>query len=308
VTAGSTTVNLPLPNPPTGSVQATITWKGALQSGALVTLTGGPYSVNVPITTTATGVVTFTNVPAGSGYTVTASKNNQSKSAAATVTASTTTPVAIALPMGTINVTVTWVGLPVGLLPAPGNVTITGGPLAGTYTGTTNALGVASIAVPSTDATYPYTIKAQKTGSTLVTAGAQVTSLADAGVAASSVALTPTKVFTVTIQRGAVTANGKNLTGLTVSVTGGPNGAVGGATAYQYTSVATNASSVVTTTITVPAVTSGTTPTYTVKVWGCSLSGGTNLVGSTAAQSSATATTAVTVNLNATTGCPSPTP
>ena len=172
----------------------------------------------------------------------------------------------------------------------------------------TSTLGL----VPSTNATYPYTITASKTGSNTVAAVAQVTSLADAGVAASSVALTPTKVFTVTVQRGGVTANGANLTGLTVSVTGGPNGNAGLATVYQYTPVATNGSSIVTTIITVPAVVSGTTPNYTVKVWGCGLSGTTNKIGSKNAQSAATGTTAVTVNLNSVTPsspCPStPTP
>ena len=314
VTTGSTTtVNLALPNPPMGSVQATVTWLAALQSGALVTLTGGPYSVNVSITTTGTGIVTFTNVPAGTGYTVTAAKNGQSRTAAANVTAGSTTNVAIAMPTGKIDTTVTWVGLPVGLLPVPGTVTITGGPLSGTYTGSTDALGVASITVPATTAAYPYTVSARKFSgvtwtSNTVNAASQVTSVLDGGTSTSAVALTPTKVFTITIQRGGVTANGANLTGLTVSVTGGPNGNLGAATTYKYTPVATNGSSLVTTTITVPAVVSGTTPNYTVKVWGCSLSGGTNLVGSKTAQSSATGTTAVIVNLNATTGCPSPTP
>ena len=93
-----------------------------------------------------------------------------------------------------------------------------------------------------------------------------------------------------------------------MSVTGGPNGTLGGATAYQFTPVSTNASSVVTTTITVPAVVSGTTPTYTVKVWGCGLSGTTNKIGSTTRRTPATGTTAVTVNLNSVTPsspCPS---
>ncbi len=61
---------------PTLSLVATITWAGANVSGATVTLSGGPLSLSpMSATTSGSGQVTFTNVPAGSGYTLTASKN-----------------------------------------------------------------------------------------------------------------------------------------------------------------------------------------------------------------------------------------
>ncbi len=109
VTAGSTTsVTVTLPPPPTGSILVTVIWAGNTVTNCsnCVTLTGGPYAISATGSTNASGQVTFTSVPVGSGYTVTATKNTFTGSNTAIVTASTTTPVTVNLPTGTITVTV----------------------------------------------------------------------------------------------------------------------------------------------------------------------------------------------------------
>jgi type II secretory pathway pseudopilin PulG len=97
-TGATTTSNLALPNPPTGTLVVNVTQSGSPASAATVTLTGGPYSVSSSGTTNALGQVTFTGVPSGSGYTVAASKSSQSASESASVTTGSTTTVGITLP------------------------------------------------------------------------------------------------------------------------------------------------------------------------------------------------------------------
>ncbi|MFN8188488.1 MAG: carboxypeptidase-like regulatory domain-containing protein [Gaiellales bacterium] len=67
----STSVALALP---TGSLTVTVRRSGSNQSGATVTLSGGPMGLTLSGTTSGTGRVTFNNVPVGSGYTVKAYK------------------------------------------------------------------------------------------------------------------------------------------------------------------------------------------------------------------------------------------
>jgi hypothetical protein len=59
---------------------------GGTVSGATVNLTGGPMGVNASLTTNASGQVTFTNVPVGSGYTIKAWRCAQSGSKSRTLT------------------------------------------------------------------------------------------------------------------------------------------------------------------------------------------------------------------------------
>jgi len=287
VTAGSTTTaNVALPNPPAGSVQATVQWLGSNVTGATVFLTGGPYGINVSGTTTGTGVVTFTSVPAGSGYTLYATKNGQqSPNYSPTVTVSTTTPVTVAMPTATLTVTTTWASVGAG----SASVSVSGGPNGGTYSGTANASGVATVTVPTTT-TNNYTVSSSKAGGT----GSSTVTTVPAGGAATTVTLTPTKVIAVTIKRANVNAPS---TGISLSVTGGPNGTVGAAPAYTVSGT-TNGSAVIN--ITVPTGAG----TYTIKanLSTCGASG-SNRSGSVALISAAAATLTATVNMT-TTACP----
>jgi hypothetical protein len=130
VTSGGTT-SVPLTFP-TGTVTATVTWANVAIANVTVSLTnssnGFTFSSQL---TNSSGQVTWTNVPAGSGYTVAASN----LTASATVTSGTTTSVSINLPNETLTVNVQDAnGNPVG----GATVTVTGGPQSGfTRTATT---------------------------------------------------------------------------------------------------------------------------------------------------------------------------
>ena len=88
---------------PAGSLAVLVRWAGVNVNGATVTVTGGPNSVNLTLTTGASGHVTFANLTPGSGYTVTATKSGQSASATATVTAGSTTNLTLNLPTATAH-------------------------------------------------------------------------------------------------------------------------------------------------------------------------------------------------------------
>ena len=240
VSAGSTTnVSLALP---TGTVSATVTWAGTNTSGATVTLTGGPQSVNVSGTTNGSGVVTFTNVPAGSGYTVTATKSGQSASASASVTGGSTTNVSVALPTGSILATVTWGGTNVN----GATVTLTGGPQSVNVSGTTNSSG--QVTFTNVPAGSGYSLAATKSGQS----GSNTASVT--GGSTTNVTITlPTGSLTVTAVRSGVNQNAA-----TVTVTGGPQSVSLSGT--------TNSSGVVTFT-NVPVGSP-----YTVKAYKCSVS------------------------------------
>lgn len=149
----TTSVSLALP---TGTVIATVTWAGLAVSGATVTLTGGPMGTSVSGTTGASGVLTFANVPAGTGYTVAATRSGQSASASTSVAAYGTSNVSLALPTGSLTVRVRR-----GSSNQSGaTVKVTGGPMGITLTGTTVSGGL----VTFTDVPVgsPYTVKAWK--------------------------------------------------------------------------------------------------------------------------------------------------
>jgi hypothetical protein len=120
---------------PAGSVVVTVTWGGVPAPGATVTLSGGPYGLTpVTGTTNALGVVTFTNVPSGAGYTVQATKSGQSATPQ-TISVATGVPtnVAMALPTGTLIVRVQRNGsnfqnATIRVQLGPNNVNLVGGP------------------------------------------------------------------------------------------------------------------------------------------------------------------------------------
>ena len=184
--------------------------------------------------------------------------------------------------------------LPTSMRAAGATVTVAGGPDNRTYTATTNASGVASLAVPPTTAANPYTVQAVKGASNTVSA-ANVTSLASGATATRGMALTPVKTLTLRIRRGpGSTPTDIPDTLVTVSLTGPPNGAAGSLPAYQYVGT-TNASSQVV--LSVPTRTGSTSSTYSVKVF----------EGSTCSGSVANRRRSMTLNVTAGTGSQSAT-
>ncbi len=104
VASTTTTTIVPLPI----TLVATVTWLGANVNGADVTLSGGPSSLTgITATTGASGQVTFTNVPTGSGYTLSATKNGQTKTLTSqTFTTFPTSSATLVMPSGTIKASV----------------------------------------------------------------------------------------------------------------------------------------------------------------------------------------------------------
>jgi hypothetical protein len=123
-------------------------------NGATVTVTGGPDSVNLTLTTTSTGVVTFSDLTPGSGYTVTATKSGQNASSGVTVSNGSTTNLTLNLPTVTQTVNVKRSGSNV----SGATVTLTLGPMGVTMTATTNSSGNATFS--NVPVGTGYTIKA----------------------------------------------------------------------------------------------------------------------------------------------------
>ena len=182
--------------------------------------------------------------------------------------------------------------------PSAGTVTITGGPLRWHLHGIDQLERDRGDHGSATTASYPYTVKASKNGSTLVT-GTAVTSLATGGTATSAVALTPTKTLTLTIFKGVSPGTLQKSVAVTVSITGGPNGTSGAATSYSWSGT-TNATTGVTAAITVPAGTGN----YTVKVPvnPCPASGTNRSNGAGTTVSAAAGTTTANIYMS-TSGC-----
>lgn len=233
VTGGSTTnvtVAMPL-----GIIAVTVLWAGSPVANCIgcVTLSGGALSSPVTGDTNASGQVNFNNVPAASGYTVSATKNGQTgQTAGVTVTGGSTTNVTVNLPVGSIAVTVTWVGSPVAN--CANCVTISGGNLSAPVTASTNASG--QITVNSIPAGSGYTVSVTKNGQTGTTSGVTVTN----GATTPVTVLMPTGTISVTVNWAGQPTNTAS-----ISITGGPSGA-----SYSGT---TNSSGVAN--ITVPATT-----------------------------------------------------
>lgn len=201
---------------PTGTVTSTVTWGGTAVSGASVQLTGGPTSISQTATTNASGVATFTDIPAGAGYTATATKSGQSASATATVASGATTNIPVALPTGSVATTVTWAGVAVNAA----TVTLTGGPMSVNVSGTTNVSGqVTFVNVPAGSG---YTVTATKGGQSVST------SATVSGGATTNVPLAlPTGTMIVTVNWAGSPVNGASVTvsggNLASSVTGTTN-------------------------------------------------------------------------------------
>ena len=294
ISTGSTTVTTI--TMPTATITVNVTWAGvAVGSAATVTITGGPMGGSYPGSTNSSGVATIT-VPqsVSDTYTVAASKSGGSGSTTVASVPGTGATANVAFTqLGTITVnTATWGGLVVG----SGNVSITGGPVGGTFTGTTNASGVSgAITVPASSTAYTVSV-AKNTGSGSGSV-ATVTASTNTNV---GVALTPTKSVVITVNKASGVAAGTGVV-VRLSLSGGPNGTAGSAPFYQYT-LTTNASSQVTIT-SLPAATGYT---YTVKADvynGASCPALTNKSTTAGSLSAAAATTTLTLTLNSTT-CP----
>lgn len=273
---------------PAGTLTVNTSWAGQPAASASVSVTDGTNTYTG--TTNAGGTATIT-VPTGT-WNVTVTKNGFSGTGSATVTTGGGTVTVSNFPTGTLTVNATWASLYAG----SAAVSITGGANNGaTYTGTTAVgTGVLTIVVPPTATGFPYAVSVSKNGGT---GSASVVTLAPSGTATANVALTPTKTFTITIQRGGVAAAS---TSINLSITGGPNGTAGAAPAYTFT-VTTNGSGVLPA-VTVPRGTSGSTYTIKANLTTCGASG-SNRSGQKTAQSNIGTNTAVTINMTTTT-CP----
>lgn len=154
VTTGSTTnVTMSLP---AGSLDVTVQWAGADVNGAIVTVTGGPDSVNQSLTTPASGQVTFPDLTPGGGYTITATKSGQNASSSGVTINNGSNTRTLALPTATLTVNVKRSGTN----QSSATVTLTLGPMSVTRTATTNSSGNATFSnVPVGGG---YTVKAYK--------------------------------------------------------------------------------------------------------------------------------------------------
>jgi type II secretory pathway pseudopilin PulG len=245
----TTTSTIALADPPLGTINSLVQWLGANVNGATVTVTGGPYNITRTLTTPANGQANFSNVPAGSGYTITATKNGQTQtSTSVSVTAGSTTSKTLAMPVANLTVTATWLGTAIGT--GTNNVSISGGPDStnGPYLGSTNGSGVAVVSVPQTTSSFPYNVAVSKyagSGSSTVTS-------VPSGGQSTTVTFGQSGTITVTATWLSLFAGNAS-----VSITGGP---VGG----TYTGT-TNGLTGIAPAITVPPTGSGS-PTYTVQV------------------------------------------
>jgi hypothetical protein len=252
---------------PTGHLKAVVTWAGVKVVGATVTLTGGPGAVSLSGTSDVNGEVVFSNVPAGSGYTMNAVKSNQTGSVSPTVVGATTTTVPVAMPTVSLVATVTWVGANV----TGANVTLSGGPMSlSPISATTTGTGQVTFSNVPTSTNNPvgtgYTLAATKNG--------QTTTLTNQTVATS-----PTTSISVALPTGTIAINAAKWAGqpagiATVTISGGPDTP----TTYPGTTDASGVASV-----TVPATTAAFP--YTVAV---TKNGGSGSVSVTSLASGAT--------------------
>jgi hypothetical protein len=156
---------------PVGSILATVKWgsaAGPVVAGASVQLLGPNGYSQTLSPTNASGQVTFSNVPAGSGYTLVATKSGQSTSpsVAATVTSGSTTNSTVTIgSMKNFVITVKKGGVNLASGTAV-TVSITGGPI-GTVGAnpafggalSVNASSQVTVSVPQGTGAFTYTIK-----------------------------------------------------------------------------------------------------------------------------------------------------
>jgi type II secretory pathway pseudopilin PulG len=206
----TTTATLVLAACPSGSLTVNVQQLGANAPNAIVHLTGGPNNITVSPdpTTDSSGNVTFTGIPAGSGYTVTATRSTNASTTTA-VTVAGPNNVTITLPdppTGTVTVNVTQLSAPA----SAATVTITGGSFGISASGSTNSSGQIIFTNVPTGSGYTVTALKGTTVST-TTAAPNTVNLTLPNPPAGSVQLT-------------VKWLGALVTGATVQVTGGPYG------------------------------------------------------------------------------------
>jgi type II secretory pathway pseudopilin PulG len=194
---------------PLGSISATVTSAGGPVVGATVTVSGGPRSIATQTATTnASGIIpAFSGLPAGSGYTVTAAKGGWSApNQSVSVIGGSMNNLSFVFPTGSLKAVVTWATVPV----ANAAVSLTGGPGAISLSGTSDVNG--EVLFSNVPAGLGYTmnaVKSSQTGSVSPTVvGATTTTVP---VAMPTVSLVAT-----------VTWVGANVTGATVTLSGGP--------------------------------------------------------------------------------------
>jgi hypothetical protein len=192
----------------TGSVKVTVQNSiGTTYSGASLVL-NGPNGFTASATTASGGIATFSNVPAGSGYSVLANyAAATTTSAAISVTSGTTASSTITIPTGSITVTVTAGGSKVGgsavTMTYPGGFSATG-------TTATSGAGLGTVTLTNIPAGAGYSISATDSVGTGTTSGASVT----AGSTTSATVVIPIGSIAAT-----VTLAGSNVSGATVTVT-----------------------------------------------------------------------------------------
>ncbi len=222
-TVMSSTITLTMGACPSGNVAVTVNWgTGGPAPAATVTLSAGPYALAPPITgaTNASGQVTFSNVPSGTGYTVNATKAGlNAPQQTISVTTGATTNVSMQLPAGSVLAQVRWGGPSAFVNGA--TVRITGGPGPVDITQTTGPSGDVSFAnVPPGSG---YTLQATMLGQTVISAPFTV------NVSPITVTLNlPTGTLVVNVKRGAVNQNNAivrlTLGPMNINVTGTTNG------------------------------------------------------------------------------------
>lgn len=274
VTTGSTTtVTINLPDPPIGNIRAHVTWLGSAVVGASVRVTGGPGAVDQTLSTDGAGDAVFLDLPSGVGYTVEVTKNGiVSTQSGVSISTGATTVVNFTMPTATLTVNVTWAGQHIG---SGGAVTVTGGPMGGSYAGSTNSSGVATITVPRS-ATDAYTVAASKSGGS----GSTTVATIPGATASANIAFTQVGTITVTATWASLFSAAAN-----VSITGGP---ISGVT--YGTGTTTAAGTGIAPAITVP-VTSSTPFTISVSK---SSGTGTGTVSTVTSGSNVPATVAIT--------------
>jgi len=192
-----------------GSISATVNSAGSPVVGATVTVAGGPRSIATQTATTnASGVATFPGLPVGAGYTVTAAKGGLSapNQSIAVTPGPPATNVTLNFPVGSLKAVVSWAGT----LASGATVTLTGGPGAVSLSGVSDVNGevlFSNVAVGS-----GYTMTATKTG-----ASTSATPTVVSGTTTNvPIALPLSLVATVTWL-------GANVSGATVTLSGGPS-------------------------------------------------------------------------------------
>ncbi len=141
---------------PVGTVVVTAMAGASPVPSLPVTIQGGPYPMS-PIsgTTNSSGVVTFVNIPEGTGYTVSATYSSQNANAPADVVATQTTNVALTFTStGTVTILVRRNGSP--LTSGAGSARITGGPSSVNLTGTTDSSGYVTFTNVPTGSGYTF--------------------------------------------------------------------------------------------------------------------------------------------------------